>query len=48
MDLAYSKKRPLFTGAMVKEFYARAFADGLDQQDFSAIYKVFNKKEALK
>jgi 3-hydroxyisobutyrate dehydrogenase len=48
MDLAYSKKRPLFTGAMVKEIYARAFADGLDQQDFSAIYKVFNKKEALK
>ncbi|MEW6517842.1 MAG: NAD(P)-dependent oxidoreductase [Thermodesulfobacteriota bacterium] len=43
MDLAYSEKKPLFTGAMVKEFYAKAFHDGLSQEDFSAIYKIFKK-----
>lgn len=44
MDLAYSEKKPLFTGAMIKEFYAQAFDQGLGQEDFSAIYRVFNRR----
>ena len=44
MDLAFSEKKPLFTGALVKELYAKAFADGLDQEDFSSIYKIFKTK----
>ncbi len=42
-DLAYQEKRPLFTGALVKELYARTFEQGMDQEDFSAIYKLFKK-----
>ena len=44
MDLAYSEKKPLFTGAMIKEFYAQAFDQGLGQEDFSAIYRIFNRR----
>jgi len=40
-DLAYEQKKTLFTGAVVKELYARTFAEGLDRSDFSAIYKLF-------
>jgi 3-hydroxyisobutyrate dehydrogenase len=42
-DLAYEQKKTLFTGAVVKELYARTFAEGIEQEDFSAIYKVFKK-----
>ncbi|MEK6201662.1 MAG: NAD(P)-dependent oxidoreductase [Desulfobulbaceae bacterium] len=42
-DLAYEQKKTLFTGAVVKELYARTFAEGIEQEDFSAIYKIFNK-----
>lgn len=41
MDLAYREKKPLFTGALVKELYAKTFSERLDQEDFSAIYKIF-------
>lgn len=42
-DLAYARRKPLFTGAVVKELYARTFEAGIDQEDFSAIYKLFRK-----
>jgi len=42
-DLAYEQKTPIFTGAVVKELYARTFEEGIDQEDFSAIYKLFKK-----
>jgi len=42
-DLAYSEKKSLFTGSVIKELYARTFAAGIDQEDFSAIYKLFKK-----
>lgn len=40
-DLAYEQKKTLFTGAVVKELYAKTYAEGLDRADFSAIYKLF-------
>lgn len=43
-DLAYEEKKTLFTGAVVKELYARTFAAGTAQEDFSAIYKLFKKE----
>ena len=42
-DLAYEHKRTLFTGSVVKELYARTFEEGIDREDFSAIYKLFKK-----
>ncbi len=42
-DLAYEQKTPLFTGSLVKELYARTFREGIDQEDFSAVYKLFRK-----
>jgi 3-hydroxyisobutyrate dehydrogenase len=42
-DLAYELKKPLFTGAVTKELYARTFEQGIDHEDFSAIYKLFKK-----
>jgi len=40
-DLAYEHKKTLFTGAVIKELYARTFEEGIEQEDFSAIYKLF-------
>ncbi len=40
-DLAFDHKKTLFTGAVIKELYARTFKEGIDQEDFSAIYKLF-------
>lgn len=42
-DLAYEEKKSLFTGAVVKELYGRTFEEGIAQEDFSAIYKLFKK-----
>jgi len=42
-DLAYEEKRALFTAALIKELYARTFEEGIDQEDFSSIYKLFKK-----
>ncbi len=42
-DLAYSEKKTLFTGSVIKELYARTFEEGIDKEDFSAIYKLFKK-----
>lgn len=40
-DLAKLLKRPLFTGSIVKEIYATAILKGLENEDFSSIYKLF-------
>jgi 3-hydroxyisobutyrate dehydrogenase len=40
-DLAYRERRPLFTGALTKELFARACDQGLADQDFSAVYRLF-------
>ncbi len=42
-DLAFELKKPLFTAAAVKELFARTFEEGIDAEDFSAIYKLFKK-----
>lgn len=42
-DLAYEHKKSLFTGAVTKELYAKTFEAGIDQEDFSAIYKLFKR-----
>ncbi len=42
-ELAYERKRPLFTGAVIKELYGRTFGEGIEQEDFSAIYKLFRR-----
>lgn len=42
-DLVYEHKKTLFTGAVIKELYARTFEEGIAQEDFSAIYKLFKK-----
>jgi len=39
-DLAFSLKRPLFTGGVVKELFGMTFGKKIDDLDFSAIYKV--------
>ncbi len=40
-DLAYEQQQPLFTGAVTKELFARALAEGMESLDFSSIYKLF-------
>jgi 3-hydroxyisobutyrate dehydrogenase len=44
-DLAYEQKKTLFTGSVVKELYARTFEEGIDEEDFSAVYKLFARRE---
>jgi len=39
-DLAFSLKRPLFTGAVAKELFGITFGRGMADQDFSAVYEV--------
>lgn len=43
-DLAYEQKRPLFTGAVPKELFARAMAAGMEELDFSSIYTLFKQQ----
>jgi len=42
-DLAYDQKKTLFTGSVIKELYARTFEEGIEKEDFSAIYKLFKR-----
>jgi len=42
-ELAFEQKKPLFTGAVTKELFARTFEEGMDQEDFSSIYRLFRK-----
>jgi 3-hydroxyisobutyrate dehydrogenase len=39
-DLARSLRRPLFTGSIAKELFGLTFSKGLEQLDFSGIYRV--------
>jgi len=43
-DLAYEQQQPLFTGAVTKELFARAIAEGMESLDFSSIYKLFKRQ----
>lgn len=43
-DLAYESKRPLFTGAVTKELFGRAMAEGMSELDFSSIYTLFKQQ----
>ena len=43
-DLAYDRQIPLFTGAITKELYAKACAEGMGNEDFSSIYRIFKQE----
>jgi 3-hydroxyisobutyrate dehydrogenase len=40
-DLCRELRRPLVTGSMVKEMYAIARSKGIENEDFSSIYRIF-------
>jgi 3-hydroxyisobutyrate dehydrogenase len=42
-DLCRALNKPLFVGSTVKELFAIARSKGIDDKDFSAIYKVFKE-----
>jgi 3-hydroxyisobutyrate dehydrogenase len=42
-DLAFSLKRPLFTGSVVKELYGMTFRRDEDKLDFSALFKILKE-----
>jgi 3-hydroxyisobutyrate dehydrogenase len=42
-DLAFELKKPLFTGTLIKELFARTYEEGIEKEDFSAVYKLFKK-----
>jgi len=39
-DLAKTLKRPLFTGSTVKELFGMTLSEGIDDLDFSGVYKI--------
>lgn len=43
-DLAYGLKQPLHSASMVKELFARTFAEGFGDEDFASVAKLFQKK----
>lgn len=45
MDLAYEQQNPLFMGAVAGEIFAMACARGLADEDFSAVYKLFQNND---
>ncbi|HHO46884.1 MAG TPA: NAD(P)-dependent oxidoreductase [Desulfobacteraceae bacterium] len=45
MDLAYDQQSPLFMGAMAGEIFAMACAEGLADEDFSAVYRIFRGRK---
>jgi len=42
-ELAWSLKKPLLTGTVAKEIFAMTYPEGIAQEDFSAVYKLFRK-----
>lgn len=42
-DLARELKRPLFTGTIAKELYGLSLLKGMEELDFSAVYKALQK-----
>ncbi len=43
LDLATTEKKPLLIASLVKELYGRTFEEGIAQEDFAAIYKLFSR-----
>lgn len=43
-DLSYSLKTPMFLGSLSKEIFAKSFKAGLENEDFSAIYKILKER----
>jgi len=43
-DLAYESRRPLFTGAVTKELFGRAIAEGMSELDFASVYALFKQR----
>ena len=44
-DLAYGLKQPLYMASLTKELYARTFAEGFGDEDFSSVAKLFRKNQ---
>ncbi len=42
-DLAKTMKRPLFTGSLTKEVFGMTLSEGIEAEDFSAVYKIFKR-----
>lgn len=42
-DLAKMMKRPLFTGSLTKEVFGMTLSEGIEAEDFSAVYKIFKR-----
>ena len=42
-DLAFDMKKPMFIGSAVKELYGMTYPEGIEDEDFSAVYKVLKK-----
>lgn len=42
-DLAYELNQPLYTAAIPKELFSKMRMDGMGDEDFSSIYKLFKK-----
>ena len=43
-DLAYELRRPLFTGAVTKELFARAMTEDMASLDISSVYNLFKQQ----
>lgn len=43
-ELAFEQKKTVFTAAVAKELFARTFEEGFEEEDLSAIYKLFKRK----
>lgn len=42
-DLAFDMKKPLYIGSIVKELYGMTYPEGIEDEDFSAVYKILKK-----
>lgn len=43
-ELAFEMKAPMLTGSVVKDIFARTYSAGIEQEDFSAVYKLLKKR----
>lgn len=44
-DLAYTIKQPMPMASAAKDLYARTFIEGIEQEDFSAVIKLFSSRK---
>jgi 3-hydroxyisobutyrate dehydrogenase len=42
-DLAFDMKKPLYIGGVVKELYGMTYPERIEDEDFSAVYKILKK-----